>query len=136
MVREPVVFYIRVLKNLFMAILLGVVYMDQYPVTSKTVININGVLNLIILHLAFDSVFAVTNSFAHDMPVFMREHFNRMYRVDAYFLSKQLSDLPMFLFTPVFFVSILYYMVRLNPVTARFLLLLGARDNSIENFLT
>ena len=60
-----------------MATLFGVVYMDQYPVTSKTVININGVLNLIILHLAFDSVFAVVNSFALERPVFMREHFNR-----------------------------------------------------------
>ena len=42
-----------------------------------------------------------------------------MYRVDAYFLSKQLADLPMFLFIPAFFISILYYMVRLNPGTTR-----------------
>ena len=47
-----------------------------------------------------------------------------MYRVDAYFLSKQLADLPMFLFIPVFFISILYHMVKLNPDTARFLVLL------------
>ena len=60
------------------------------------------------------------NNLAKQIP-----HANtRMYRVDAYFLSKQLADLPMFLFIPVFFISILYHMVKLNPDTARFLVLL------------
>ena len=54
------------------------------------------------------------------MPIFLREHFNGMYRVDVYYITKQLAELPFFLVTPVLFVAIFYYMVGLNPTFDRF----------------
>ena len=58
--------------------------------------------------------------FCSEMPIFLREHFNGMYRVDVYYITKQLAELPFFLVTPVLFVAIFYYMVGLNPTFDRF----------------
>lgn len=59
--------------------------------------------------------------FCSELPVFMREHRNGMYRTDVYFLCKTLAELPLFVFLPVLFTSVCYYMVWLNPNILRFL---------------
>lgn len=55
------------------------------------------------------------------MPVFMREHFNGMYRVDVYFLCKTLAEVPIFLAIPVIFTTITYYSIGLFPAFSHFL---------------
>jgi hypothetical protein len=55
-----------------------------------------------------------------ELPIFLREHFNGMYRTDVYYLSKQLAELPTFAVVPIGFVAIFYYMVGLNPDFERF----------------
>jgi len=57
-----------------------------------------------------------------ELPIFLREHFNGMYRTDVYFISKQLAELPLFIFVPIGFVSIFYYMVGMNPAFDRFVM--------------
>ena len=52
----------------------------------------------------------------------MREHFNGAYRVETYYLTKQLAELPIFLVLPVIFTSIMYWMVGLNPEFERFVI--------------
>lgn len=49
-----------------------------------------------------------------ELPIFLREHFNGMYRTDIYFICKQLAEFPLFLITPVMFNAIYYYMVGMN----------------------
>ena len=49
-----------------------------------------------------------------ELPIFLREHFNGMYRADIYFICKQLAEFPLFLITPVMFNAIYYYMVGMN----------------------
>ena len=60
------------------------------------------------------------NTFCLELPVFLREHFNGCYRTDVYFITKQLADLPTFVLAPAMFISILYWMVKLNPDVERF----------------
>ena len=55
-----------------------------------------------------------------ETPIFLREHFNGMYRTEVYYLSKQIADLPMFLITPVIFVTLFYFMVGMNLAVDRF----------------
>ena len=55
-----------------------------------------------------------------ELPIFLREHFNGMYRTDVYFLCKQIAELPLFFVTPIIFVSIYYYMVGMNHEIDRF----------------
>lgn len=51
-----------------------------------------------------------------ELPIFLREHFNGMYRTDVYFLTKQLAEFPIFVITPILFTAIFYFMVGLNPL--------------------
>ncbi len=57
-----------------------------------------------------------------ELPIFLREHFNGMYRTDVYFISKQLAELPLFIIVPIGFVSIFYYMVGMNYLFERFVM--------------
>ena len=63
--------------------------------------------------------------FCVEMPIFLREHFNGMYRTDVYFLSKTLAELPLYVFFPILFTSICYYMVGFYPGFDRFLITCG-----------
>ena len=55
-----------------------------------------------------------------EQPVFLREHFNGMYRPDVYVMCKMLADLPTHLLYPFVFISIPYYIIGLNPDVGRF----------------
>jgi len=46
--------------------------------------NINGALFLILTNMTFQNMFAVINVFCAELPIFLREHFNGMYRTDVY----------------------------------------------------
>jgi len=51
-----------------------------------------------------------------------REHLNGLYRIDVYFVARQLADLPLFLLTPVIFMSIFYFMALPDNGYERFLM--------------
>lgn len=50
----------------------------------------------------------------------MREHKNGMYRTDVYFLSKTIAEAPLFVFLPILFTSVSYYMIGFNPEISKF----------------
>ena len=106
------------------ALILGAVYFGQ-EYTEEGVMSINGAIFLFITNMTFSNMFAVINVICMELPIFLREHFNGMYRTDVYFLTKQLAELPLFLVTPVIFVGIMYYMVGLNPLFQKFLICCG-----------
>ena len=90
--------------------------------------SINGALFLIITNMTFANMFAVINVICMELPIFLREHFNGMYRADVYFITKQLAELPVFLMTPVIFVGIIYFMVGLNSQVERFFIAMGIAE--------
>ena len=55
-----------------------------------------------------------------ELPIFLREHFNGMYRTDVYFLCKQIAEFPLFIITPLLFNAIYYWMVGMNEDVDRF----------------
>lgn len=48
-----------------------------------------------------------------------------MYRTDVYFLCKNLAEAPIFIFIPLFFTSITYFMIGLNAQEPRFFIACG-----------
>ncbi|KAG0728548.1 Protein white [Chionoecetes opilio] len=74
---------------------------------------------LVLTQLSFSNTMAL-NTFCVELPIFLREHFNGMYRTDVYFLSKNLAELPLTLFLPLLFVSICYYMIGLHSPAKNF----------------
>ncbi|ROT66058.1 putative protein white [Penaeus vannamei] len=53
--------------------------------------------------------------------LFLREHYNGMYRPDVYFLAKNLVEMPFFVTYSFLYATIMYFMIGLNPSLDRFL---------------
>lgn len=64
-------------------------------------------------------------TFSFELPIFLREHHNGMYRTDVYFLCKTLVDLFFFILLSVISIAIPYYVVGLNPDVHRFFVAVG-----------
>ena len=75
--------------------------------------------------MTFSNMFAVINVFCLELPIFLREHFNGMYRTDTYFLCRQLAEVPIFLFMPLVFLGIIYYMIGLSAPFYKFAITLA-----------
>ena len=60
-----------------------------------------------------------------ELPILLREHFKGMYRVDAYFLTRQLAEFPPFIISPLIFLTIFYFMIGLNEEVERFFIACG-----------
>ncbi|KDR20987.1 Protein white [Zootermopsis nevadensis] len=118
-IKEPLLIKVRILQTLMVSVVIGVIYYGQ-ELNQDGVININGALFIFLTNMTFQNVFAVINVFCAEMPVFLREHFNGMYRVDVYFLCKTLAEVPVFAALPIMFTCITYYLVGLNPSFLRF----------------
>lgn len=117
-VREPVLSRSKIINNIVIALVFGLIYLNQ-SYDQKGVMNINGVLFLLQAQMSFGSVFPVVNTFIAEFPVFMREHHNGMYQTGLYYLSKILAEMPIYIITPIIFSSITYWMIGLyrDPVT-------------------
>ncbi|XP_052810071.1 protein white-like isoform X2 [Mya arenaria] len=111
-IREPMVVRVRVAQTLMLGLILGVIYL-QLDINQEGVMNINGVLFLMLTNMTFSNVFGVLNSFPLEMPIFLREYGIGLYRVDIYFLCKTFAELPSFIFIPMIFCAITYWMVGL-----------------------
>ncbi|CAH0395501.1 unnamed protein product [Bemisia tabaci] len=132
--KEPVLIKVRLLQTLMVAIMIGLIYFDQ-NLDQDGVMNINGALFICITNMTFQNVFAVISVFCSELPVFMREHFNGMYRTDVYFLCKTMAEVPIFLAIPCIFTCVMYYMVGLNPKFSHFLAA-GAIITLVSNVAT
>ncbi|XP_023332555.1 protein white [Eurytemora carolleeae] len=124
LIKEPLIIKIRITQAIFISILLGVIYYGQEHDQSG-VKNITGALFILLTNMSFGNIFAVVNVFCAELPIFLREHFNGMYRIDTYFLTKQLVDLPLFIVEPTIFLTILYFMVGLERTPEQFFFALG-----------
>ncbi|XP_013391243.1 protein white [Lingula anatina] len=118
-IRNPGITRTRLFQTLFIAVVVGLIYWQQ-PNSQAAVQNINGAMFLWLTNMTFANCLNVVNTFPLEMPVFRREHHNGMYRADVYFLGKMAAELPIFLFLPVIFVTISYWMIGLYPTADAF----------------
>ncbi|KAK9881150.1 hypothetical protein WA026_014500 [Henosepilachna vigintioctopunctata] len=119
-IKNPEVTRRRLYVVLLESLLVTVIYYGQ-TVSQTSIKNLDGAIFFILNSTAFQSIFAVINSFCSELQLFMKEHKDGMYRTDVYYLSKIICDLPLSLFFPVLYTSICYYLVGLNPLFVRFL---------------
>ena len=88
--KDPLAARAKIGQAVVLALILGVVYLQQ-DMDQKGIQNINGALFVLLTNISFGNVFAVVNIFCSELPVFKREHYGGMYRVDTYFIAKQVS---------------------------------------------
>ncbi|XP_011645071.1 protein white isoform X1 [Pogonomyrmex barbatus] len=118
-IKEPILIKVRFLQTIMVSLLIGVIYFDQ-RMDQDGVMNINGALFLFLTNMTFQNVFAVINVFCAELPIFLREHKNGMYRTDVYFICKTLAEAPIFLAIPLIFTAIVYPMIGLYPNVKHF----------------
>ncbi|CCD71158.2 ABC transporter domain-containing protein [Caenorhabditis elegans] len=120
--REPTLLKVQTFQSIIIAILTGLVYTNNSPVDQQKIMNINGSLYQMISNMAFMFQFSVVHHFCLEMNTFYRETSSRLYRVSAYFISKNLAELPSYIVSAVIFTSILYWMSGLVPIIDSFLI--------------
>ncbi|XP_044732202.1 protein white [Chrysoperla carnea] len=117
-IKEPILIKVRLLQSVLVSFLIGLIYFGQV-LNQDGVMNINGAIFLFLTNMTFQNVFSVISVFCNELPVFLRENRNGMYRTDIYFLCKTLAEAPVFLAIPMIFAFICYYMIGLNPEQPR-----------------
>lgn len=86
--------------------------------------NLNGLMFQAVANMNFMFQFAAVNvlifkfflkfnifqSFCEELPIFIREHQAHLYSVGTYFLAKNLAELVQYIFYPIVFSTIVYWM--------------------------
>lgn len=122
--RNPMTSTVKIVTAVIVGLILGTVYWRQ-DMDQDGIKNIMGVLFVIVTNASFSSVFAICNSFCSEIPIFLREHFNGMYRTDTYFLAKLLVEAPIIIAEFFIGFSIVYWMAYINPDVMKYLIALG-----------
>ncbi|XP_048586783.1 protein white isoform X3 [Nematostella vectensis] len=120
--REVLMFRIRIMQSIIIGLLCGLIYLDTDVKEIDGVSNIAGALFFMIVTLSFSSLQAVTFVFPNELPVFLRDHQNAMYRADVYFLCKTFAEVPIFILSPFLLCVIPYWMIGLRSEFTRFLI--------------
>lgn len=118
--REPTLLKVQIFQSIIIAVLTGLIYTNNSPIDQRKIMNINGSLYQMISNMAFMFQFSVVHHFCLEMPTFYRETSSRLYRISAYFIAKNLAELPSYIISAVLFTSILYWMSGLVPLIDSF----------------
>ncbi|ROT79701.1 ABC protein, subfamily ABCG [Penaeus vannamei] len=111
--RNPAIHSIRIMQKILIAFLVGVCY-TNVTLNQAGIQDIEGVLFIFITENTFPSLYGVLNIFPQELPLFLREYKNGIYRADTYYLSKMVALIPGFIVDPVVFCIICYWMVGLQ----------------------
>ncbi|GFT35026.1 protein white [Nephila pilipes] len=121
--RDVVLLKVRLFQAAAMGLLIGLIFLQQ-DMDQKGVMNINGAIFLLLVNVSFNNMYTVINAFTVEEPVFRREHWNGMYRVDVYFLSKTISEAPILMLMTTILICIVYWMTGFRPDLMAFLICL------------
>jgi ABC-type multidrug transport system ATPase subunit len=111
-----------IIQMLVVAVVVGLVWLWE-PLTEDTIRDRTGALFFIGLFAGgFTPVLNALYNFPPERAIIARERAEGSYRLSAYFIAKNLSELPWDLLYPLIFVCISYWMVGLRTEFTRFLL--------------
>ncbi|KAF2362506.1 ABC-2 type transporter, partial [Trinorchestia longiramus] len=84
--RNPAIHSLRILQKILIAIVIGVCYSNIH-LDQAGIQNIQGVLFTFITENTFPSLYGVLNIFPQELPLFLREYKNGIYRCDVYYTA-------------------------------------------------
>ncbi|XP_065078451.1 ATP-binding cassette sub-family G member 4-like isoform X2 [Ochlerotatus camptorhynchus] len=100
---------LRVIAHVVVGILLGVVFYNTGQDASTVMTNTAG-LFFFHIFIFYGNAMPCTVTFPSEAKIFVREHLNNWYSLEAYYLAKFFADIPLQLICPTLFVSIGYYL--------------------------
>lgn len=123
--RDWTLMYLRLFAHILVGLLIGSLYFDIGNDGAKVLSNL-GFLFFNMLFLMYTSMTITILSFPLEMPVLLKENFNRWYSLRSYYLAITVSDLPFQTIFCVIYVAIVYFMTSQPPEVFRFSMFLGA----------
>ncbi|KAH8413081.1 hypothetical protein KR009_007817 [Drosophila setifemur] len=123
--RDWTLMYLRLFAHLLVGFLIGALYYDIGNDGAKVLSNL-GFLFFNMLFLMYTSMTITILSFPLEMPVLLKENFNRWYSLKSYYLAISVADLPFQAIFCVIYVSIVYYFTSQPWEILRFSMFLSA----------
>lgn len=123
--RDWTLMYLRLFAHVLVGFLIGALYYDIGNDGAKVLSNL-GFLFFNMLFLMYTSMTITILSFPLELPVLLKEHFNRWYSLKAYYLAITVSDIPFQTIFCIIYVSIVYFVTSQPAETMRFSMFLGA----------
>ncbi|XP_001653359.2 ATP-binding cassette sub-family G member 4 [Aedes aegypti] len=100
---------LRVIAHIVVGVLLGVVFYNTGKDASTIMTNSAG-LFFFHIFIFFGNSMPCTVTFPSEAKIFVREHLNNWYSLEAYYLAKFVADIPLQLICPTLFVVIGYFL--------------------------
>ena len=120
MLRNFVTTWMKIVQTFVYAILIVLIY-NGMGKGEEGVQDRGGVLFFCQICMVQGAILSVILAFPVERALFLKEQSQSLYSVLPYFLGKVVSELPMYLFTPMVFGTIVYFGVGLNTVeTSKF----------------
>lgn len=123
--RDWTLMYLRLFAHILVGFLIGALYYDIGNDGAKVLSNL-GFLFFNMLFLMYTSMTITILSFPLEMPVLIKENFNRWYSLRSYYMAITVSDIPFQAIFCVIYVSIVYYLTSQPPELSRFTMFLSA----------
>ncbi|CAJ0929154.1 unnamed protein product, partial [Mesorhabditis belari] len=124
--RNPSVVVSKFVQKAFMAIFLGLLYLDHWEThpTQNGVQNLKGALFYYISELTYATLYGIQTYLPGDFPLLVREYHDGIFPTLSYYLARIFSYLPFFSLDGIIFISITYWMIGLTVNAGTFFLTL------------
>ncbi|XP_053978604.1 ATP-binding cassette sub-family G member 4 isoform X3 [Hylaeus volcanicus] len=122
--RDWTLMYLRLFAHILVGMLIGALYYDIGNDGAKVLSNL-GFLFFNMLFLMYTSMTITILSFPLELPVLLKENFNRWYSLKAYYLAITVSDIPFQAIFCVLYVTIVYFLTSQPADTMRFSMFIG-----------
>ncbi|KAF1334185.1 Atp-binding protein, partial [Globisporangium splendens] len=99
LVRDRIAFQTGVFQNLFIAVIVGLVYL-QLDVDQKGIQNFAGAFFAIVVNQTFASASSLFVAIPTELPKILREYKTGLYHLVVWYVSKKQSELPLQIFLP------------------------------------
>ncbi|XP_015430836.1 PREDICTED: ATP-binding cassette sub-family G member 4 isoform X1 [Dufourea novaeangliae] len=122
--RDWTLMYLRLFAHVLVGLLIGALYYDIGNDGAKVLSNL-GFLFFNMLFLMYTSMTITILSFPLELPVLLKENFNRWYSLKSYYLAITVSDIPFQAIFCILYVTIVYFLTSQPTDTMRFSMFLG-----------
>ncbi|KAJ2180187.1 hypothetical protein GGF45_002084 [Coemansia sp. RSA 551] len=121
--RNKLVVNIRLAQAVFFGLLIGFVFLNtqERPVSVQRQ-NFSGALFFTAVTQFLLSILSVVNVFTQERLVFLREWQGGYYGLPAYFVSKNLVEVPIQILMPIIYASISYWLLGLRSDGVKFVI--------------